>query len=54
MPLRSEGTTQLPHQIRTLSTLRLLAKIGTLRDAKARAEVEEKVLDHLGIELDDE
>ena len=43
----------LPHQIRTISKTRLLERIGTLADEDARSEVEERLMDHLGIAFDD-
>lgn len=44
----------MPQQIRTVSKLRLLDRIGSLTDAQLRYEIEEKILEHLGISLDDE
>jgi mRNA interferase MazF len=43
----------LPHQIRTLSKKRLLERIGALTDLDTRTEVEERLMDHLGIAFDD-
>lgn len=43
----------LPHQIRTLSKKRLLERIGALTDAHTRTEVEERLMDHLGIAFED-
>lgn len=44
----------MPHQIRTISKTRLLEKIGTLENPDLRTAVEDRILDHLGISLDDE
>ncbi len=44
----------MPQQIRTISKTRLLEKLGTLEDPDLRAAVEDRILDHLGISLDDE
>lgn len=41
----------MPYQVRTISKLRLLGRIGVLRDAAARARIEHVLLDHLGIEV---
>ena len=43
----------MPQQIRTISKKRLLARLGTLHDAVKRQEIEDRMLDHLGISLDD-
>lgn len=40
----------LPHQIRTLSALRIRRLLGRLTDRSVRLEVREKVLRHLGFE----
>lgn len=44
----------MPQQIRTISKSRLLAPIGVLTDAILRTEVEDRILDHLGISLESE
>ncbi len=44
----------MPQQIRTISKSRLLAPIGVLTDATLRTEVEDRILDHLGISLESE
>lgn len=44
----------MPQQIRTISRTRLLEKIGTLENSDLRTAVEDRILDHLGISLDDE
>jgi mRNA-degrading endonuclease toxin of MazEF toxin-antitoxin module len=40
------------YQIRTISKIRLLEKIGSISDAGMRAEIEVRILQHLGIEFD--
>lgn len=44
----------MPHQIRTISRKRLLERIGRLSDQGTRMQVEDRLLDHLGIGMDDE
>lgn len=44
----------MPQQIRTISKSRLLAPIGMLTDATLRTEIEDRILDHLGISLESE
>ncbi|MBI4520974.1 MAG: type II toxin-antitoxin system PemK/MazF family toxin [Gemmatimonadetes bacterium] len=44
----------MPHQIRTISKLRLLERIGTLTDEGLRTELENRLLEHLGIEFEAE
>lgn len=44
----------MPQQIRTISRARLLKRIGRLENLDLRTEVEDRVLDHLGISLDQE
>ena len=44
----------MPQQIRTISKHRLLTRVGQLVDAQARREIEDRILDHLGINLDAE
>lgn len=39
----------MPQQIRTISTMRLLEKIGTISDPRLQEEIENRVLEHLGI-----
>lgn len=45
----------MAHQIRTVSKLRLLERIGILSDQDRRLDIENRVLEHLGIsfELED-
>lgn len=43
----------MPQQIRTISTKRVLnARLGVLTDIKLQREIEDKVLQHLGIAFD--
>ena len=42
----------MPEQIRTISKNRLLSRIGQLEDVALRREIEDRILDHLGINLD--
>jgi mRNA interferase MazF len=44
----------MPQQIRTISKFRLLDRVGSLVDGDKRREIEDRILDHLGISLDDE
>lgn len=39
----------MPQQIRTIAKLRLLKRLGTLTDVALRREVEDRILDHLGV-----
>jgi mRNA interferase MazF len=44
-----------PHQIRTISRLRILQPpLGHLDDPVLQEEIENKILDHLGIEFEDD
>lgn len=43
----------MPQQIRTISKLRLLKRLGSLSAPGKRREVEDRMLDHLGISLED-
>lgn len=49
----SEGITSIvmPYQIRTISTMRLLELMGTLVDPSIQQEIEEKTMEHLGIQF---
>ena len=42
----------MPQQVRTLSKLRLLDRVGALEDEQVRADVETRLLEHLGIDLE--
>lgn len=39
----------MPQQIRSISAMRLLEKIGTLHDRAYQQEIEDRILEHLGI-----
>jgi len=39
----------MPHQVRSISSMRLVEKIGALHDARQQAEIESRLLEHLGI-----
>ena len=56
MPARLAGnpleSIVMPQQIRTISKSRLLSRIGRLGDVALRREIEDRILDHLGINLD--
>ncbi len=44
----------MPHQIRTVSKLRLLERMGMLTDEDLQLEIENRVLEHLGIAFEAE
>jgi mRNA interferase MazF len=44
----------MPQQVRTISSFRLLERIGFLADPDKRREIEDRLLDHFGITLDAE
>lgn len=44
----------MPHQIRTISKLRLIERIGTLTDEDHQLEIENRLLEHLGIAFEAE
>lgn len=44
----------MPQHIRTISKLRLLEKIGRLGSATKQAEIENRLLEHLGIQFEAE
>ena len=44
----------MPHQVRTISKLRLRERIGALTDEGLRTEIEDRLLEHLGIEFEAE
>lgn len=44
----------MPQQIRSISKLRLLEKIGTLSDPVHQTEIENRLLEHLGIQFEAE
>jgi len=44
----------MPHQVRSISALRLLEKIGTIQDSRHQVEIENRLLEHLGIAFEAE
>jgi mRNA-degrading endonuclease toxin of MazEF toxin-antitoxin module len=44
----------MPHQIRTISKLRLLERIGIVTDEDRQMAIENRVLEHLGIAFEAE
>jgi mRNA interferase MazF len=42
----------MPQQIRTVSKSRLVSRVGALQNADIRRQIEERMLDHLGFDLD--
>jgi mRNA interferase MazF len=44
----------MPHQVRTVSQDRLLRRLGTLSAPHLRAEIENRLLDHLGVGFEDD
>jgi mRNA-degrading endonuclease toxin of MazEF toxin-antitoxin module len=42
----------MPQQVRTISKLRLLERVGALTDEALQAEIESRLLEHLGIEFE--
>ncbi|HYW06016.1 MAG TPA: type II toxin-antitoxin system PemK/MazF family toxin, partial [Longimicrobium sp.] len=52
----SGGVTSIvqAYQIRTISKVRILEKMGSIVDPEVRHEIESRILEHLGIEFDPE
>jgi mRNA interferase MazF len=46
------GSIVMPQQIRTVSRLRLLDRLGTVADRELREEIEDRILEHLGIDFE--
>jgi mRNA-degrading endonuclease toxin of MazEF toxin-antitoxin module len=44
----------MPQQVRTVSKWRLLERIGALADEEIRTEIENRLVEHLGIEFEAE
>lgn len=42
----------MPHQVRTVSKARLRGSIGMLSDPRLQAEIENRLLEHLGIDFE--
>ena len=49
-----EGITSIlmPHQVRTISKLRLIEPVGRIADQSLRADIEDRLLEHLDIAFD--
>lgn len=47
-----EDSIVMPHQIRTISKARLLEPLGVLSDPVLQAEIENRLLEHLGIDFE--
>lgn len=58
LPERAAGnpvaSTAMPHQVRSLSKLRLLTRLGVLTDPLLQEEIENRLLEHLGIDYEPE
>lgn len=48
-----EDSIVMPQQIRTISKMRLSTRMGSIADQELRRQIEDKILDHLGISLDE-
>ena len=48
------GSIVMPYQIRTLSKMRLLERIGRLEDPEYREQIENRLLEHLDIAFEEE
>lgn len=48
------GSIVMPQQVRTISKLRLVERIGVLADEGLRTQIENRLLEHLGIEFEAE
>ncbi len=46
------GSIVMPQQIRTVSRLRLLDRLGMVADRELQEEIEDRILEHLGIEFE--
>ena len=44
----------MPYQIRTVDKKRLLDHMGRLEDVAVRSQVEDRIIEHIGVDLDDE
>lgn len=44
----------MPHQVRTISKLRLLERLGTLTDPDLQEQIENRLMEHLGIQFEAE
>ncbi|MGI8508726.1 MAG: type II toxin-antitoxin system PemK/MazF family toxin [Gemmatimonadaceae bacterium] len=43
----------MPYQIRTIDRARLLEPLGRLDDTQTRSEIEDRILEHIGVEIND-
>lgn len=43
----------MPYQIRTVDKKRLLEHMGRLEDVAVRSQVEDRIIEHIGVDLDD-
>ncbi len=48
------GSIVMPHQMRSISKLRLLNRLGVLTDPLLQEEIENRMLEHLGIDYEPE
>jgi len=44
----------VPYQIRTIDKTRLLKALGRLEAADVRHQIEERIIEHIGVDLDDD
>lgn len=44
----------MPYQIRTIDKRRLLERIGRLTDAQVRTNIEDRIIEHIGVNLDED
>ena len=44
----------MPQQVRTISKMRLLERVGSVMDEDVRAEIEVRLMEHLGIDFEAE
>ena len=58
LPERAAGnpvaSIAMPHQVRSISKLRLLTRLGVLADPLLQEEIENRLLEHLGIDFEPE
>ena len=51
LPGTGKESVAMPYQVRTVSKWRLLERMGVLADEEIQAEIEDRLLEHLGIEF---
>lgn len=44
----------MPYQIRTIDKTRLVERIGRLTDAQTRTNIEDRIIEHIGVDLDED